>query len=109
MDITLEVCKDTYVTTCTPVNPPSFLPDCEDGWEIGNGTAVCATQQPATESLPETGGEPVVAVAVIGVAVVLLGLWTLLLDHRRRTRAARVARDKARWAAALEEEANGFK
>ncbi|QCW22311.1 membrane protein [Microbacterium phage Luna18] len=111
MDITLEVCKDTYVTTCAPIHPPTFLPDCEDGWEIGNGTAVCATQQPSGVPLAATGadGDLLTGLVAGGAALALLGLWALALGVWQRRRKERVARDKARWAAALEEEANGFK
>lgn len=66
-------CRDTYVTTCQPLNPPAFLPDCEHGWELGNGTAICATQQPSSIPLATTGGDPAVGLAVAGVVLVLAG------------------------------------
>lgn len=109
MDISLEVCKDTYVQSCTPVNPPSFLPDCEDGWAVGNGTAVCATQQPASVPLATTGGDLATGLLAGGAALVLVGLYTICLAYWVRKRKERAAEDRARWAAALEEEANGFK
>lgn len=76
-------CKDTYVQTCNPAHPPAPLPECEHGWEIGNGTAVCATQQPTSVPLAATGGEPVTGLAALGVALVL-GAGALLARRRAR-------------------------
>lgn len=108
MDITLEACKDTYVVTCNPVNPPAFLPDCEDGWEIGNGTAVCTTQQ-TTTTLPATGGDLPTGLAAGGAVLVLVGLYALCLVHLRKKRKARAERDKAEWIRRLDEEARQHK
>lgn len=83
MDITMEVCKDTYVTSCTPA-PPVFLPDCEHGWELGNGTAVCATQQPTSAPLAATGGEAGVYVGFGLLALLLLGTGAVMATRRRR-------------------------
>lgn len=87
MDISAETCKDTYVQSCTPSNPPSFLPDCEDGWEMGNGTAVCATQQPASDPLPATGNslDPWGALA-LALAAIVLGSWGVLWSRGRVAR-----------------------
>lgn len=107
----MEECRDTYVTTCTPQHPATLLPNCEDGWEIGNGTAVCATQQPTSVPLATTGanGDLATGLAAGGAVLVLVGLYTLALVVWRRKRQERAERDRARWAAAIEEEANGFK
>lgn len=76
-------CRDTYVTTCEPANPPQPLPDCEDGWEFTpHGTAVCATQAPA--DLPPTGGD--VPAEGIVAAAVLLAIGAVLITRRRWTR-----------------------
>ncbi|QWS69709.1 hypothetical protein SEA_WILLIAMSTRONG_42 [Microbacterium phage WilliamStrong] len=81
MDITLEVCKDTYVTSCTPA-PKVDLPECEDGWELGNGTAVCATQQPTNLATTGGGSEPLWLLGVVGVLLVVgLALWVLGRRH----------------------------
>lgn len=82
MDISVEVCKDTYVVTCTPANPPSFLPECEHGWELGNGTAVCATEQPPSSPLAATGADPTAGVA-LGAALAVAGLLALALRRRK--------------------------
>lgn len=56
--------------------PPSTsvdLPECEQGWEIGNGTAVCATQQPNLTDLAVTGGEVEGSMVVLAVVLIVLG------------------------------------
>lgn len=68
--------------------PPSTtvdLPECEDGWEIGNGTAVCATQQPTTAPLAATGVDPL-SLGLGAVIGLLLGLAGLALIRRGRRR-----------------------
>lgn len=83
MDIRITECKDTYVTSCTPP-PPVDLPECEDGWEIGNGTAVCTTQ--SEDSLALTGGETPDYLMGGAVITVLLGIALIgtALTRKRR-------------------------
>ncbi|WKW85435.1 hypothetical protein SEA_MILANI_44 [Microbacterium phage Milani] len=76
----MDECKDNYVVTCNPA-PPVYLPECEDGWEIGNGTAVCATPEPMADLAP-TGGE--VPFAVFGLAVALLAAGVVATVRGRR-------------------------
>jgi hypothetical protein len=85
--ISLEECKDTYVTSCTPA-PPVDLPECEDGWEIGNGTAVCATQAPVADNLAVTGGDPTMSMFMLGVALgaILVGAYGVIWGQRRLQR-----------------------
>lgn len=85
MDIRVEVCKDTYVTSCTPA-PPVDLPECEHGWELGNGTAVCATEQPPSAPLAATGGDLGVAVGGGALAAALLCAGVALAIRARRKR-----------------------
>ncbi|AVR56890.1 hypothetical protein PBI_TRISCUIT_17 [Microbacterium phage Triscuit] len=81
-----EECKDTYVHTCNPVNPPQELPECEDGWEFGNGTVVCATQQPTATDLATTGGDPTLAITLLVVGVGMAAIGGLLVIRRARQR-----------------------
>lgn len=72
--------------------PPSTtvdLPECEHGWELGNGTAVCATEQPAMAPLAATGPDPLSLGlgALLGFAIGLAGL-ALMRRSRRREREA---------------------
>lgn len=75
-----ECRADTYVG-CPP--PTVDLPDCEDGWEFGNGTAVCATVQPPA-ALPATGIDPGAAVGFTLLGVVLIGSSIVMLVRERR-------------------------
>lgn len=85
MNIEVTECRDTYVQTCTPANPPSFLPDCEHGWELGNGTAVCASQQPTSAPLAATGADGGVYVGFGLLALLLVGTG-LVMGLRGRKR-----------------------
>ena len=84
MNIRIEVCKDTYVTSCTPAQPVD-LPECEDGWEIGNGTAVCSTQAPVADDLATTGSDPTVSIFMLGLAIgaILVGGYGVIWSQRR--------------------------
>lgn len=79
VSITLEPCRDNYVVTCTPA-PKVDLPNCEHGWEIGNGTAVCATAQPTQEHLATTGVDATDSVVLLAAALVaiVVGSWGIL-------------------------------
>lgn len=94
MGISVEVCKDTYVASCQPA-PPVFLPDCEHGWEFGNGTAVCATEQPPSAPLAATGNtlDPWGGLA-LAVAAIVLGGWGLAWSQKRVAREEEEARRK---------------
>ncbi|QZD98631.1 hypothetical protein SEA_JEMERALD_43 [Microbacterium phage Jemerald] len=81
---TEQECRDTYVTTCNPEYPPMFLPDCEDGWEIGNGEAVCATQQPTSAPLATTGADAGMFVGFGLLAALLLGLGAVMASRLRQ-------------------------
>ncbi|QCQ57489.1 hypothetical protein SEA_SUCHA_44 [Microbacterium phage Sucha] len=74
-------CKETYVTTCNPA-PPVFLPNCEDGWEIGNGTAVCVTPEPMAD-LPATGGELPFVGLTVALALIAAGVAATVRGPRR--------------------------
>lgn len=68
--------------------PPSTtvdLPECEHGWELGNNTAVCATQQPASAPLAATGVD-VVSLGIGATLGLLLGLLGMALLKRARRR-----------------------
>jgi hypothetical protein len=40
MNITIEACKPESYVGCPA--PKVDLPECENGWEVGNGTVACA-------------------------------------------------------------------
>lgn len=88
-----EECRpDTYVM-CPE---PSPLPDCEDGWEIGNGTAVCSTQ--TTTDLAQTGGQVDGVLLGMGAGVIVLGVAMMVhasLLQRRHRRQRRQAEAEA--------------
>lgn len=79
VSITLEPCRDNYVVTCTPA-PKVDLPECDNGWEIGNGTAVCATAQPTQDHLATTGVDATGSVLLLAAALVaiVVGSWGVL-------------------------------
>lgn len=82
--ITVEECKDTYVTSCTP--PPTInLPECENGWEIGNGTAVCATSQPDALAATGMSFNDFGAIMLLGVAlaIVIVGTGLAIWGRKR--------------------------
>lgn len=87
--------------------PPSTtvdLPECPGGWEIGNGTAVCATQQPTSQQLAVTGSDAAVGLALVGIALALvaLGLNLSYWSHRRQQRRIHQEAEAARQDALAE-------
>lgn len=85
MDVRTETTclPDTYVGCPAP---PVDLPECEHGWELGNGTAVCATQQPSAPPLAATGADGGMAFAYValGLAIAAVGLSLVSLAHAYR-------------------------
>lgn len=90
MNITIEPCKpDTYVGCPAPATVP---PECADGWEIGNGTIVCAAPPPlAATGLPI---DPMAGIA-LSFALILVGAIGLASSRvmiqrgREKTKAAK--------------------
>lgn len=77
-------CRDTYVTTCNPEHPAQPLPECEHGWEVGNGSVSCATQQPTSAPLAATGADAGAYVGFGLLAALLLGLGAVMTIRARR-------------------------
>jgi len=92
MIITLEACKpETYVGCPAPaVTPPT---DCEAGYEIGNGTIVCASVPAQREPLAATGGDLALSLALIGIALALVSLGIALVGLVAIERAAKRRRE----------------
>lgn len=99
MNVATEECKPESYVGCPA--PTVDLPECEGGWEIGNGTAVCATQVPDA-SLAVTGsdGASLAIGVVLGLAVGFTGV--LLMQQSRRRERAR--RNREQWRRAMDAE-----
>lgn len=73
----MDECKGYACPPSTTVD----LPQCEHGWELGNGTAVCAAEPAPSAPLAATGADPA-GLVLAGSAPVAAGLAAL----RRRRR-----------------------
>ncbi|WNO27770.1 membrane protein [Microbacterium phage Huwbert] len=82
--ITIEECKDTYVTSCTPPPTVDFPNDCEYGVEIGNNTAVCAAAPPADLAVTGPDMNDVGGMVIIGAVLVVGGLAAVIAVRLRR-------------------------
>ena len=83
--ITITAAEECTGYACPPAETVD-LPECEYGWEIGNGTAVCATQQPQPDALAATGPtfNDFGAMMILGVAVAIVIVGTGLVIWGRR-------------------------
>ena len=83
MEIATVTCKpDTYVGCPAPAVD---LPECEYGWDLGNGTAVCATVPPPSAPLAATGADMGLTVGcwLLAAALICVGLALVRRDRRR--------------------------
>jgi len=79
MIITIETCKaDTYVGCPAP---KVDLPECENGWEIGNGTATCAVE-PMPVNLATTGPTDPTGALVLAWSAILIGSLGMVAARR---------------------------
>lgn len=89
--VAAECRPDTYVGCPAP---GVELPDCEHGWEIGNGTAVCSTTPPAPVELATTGGDATLVGAAyyIGLPLLVGGLIVIVSHYVKEWRKRREER-----------------
>lgn len=86
-----EECQGYACPPSTTVN----LPECPGGWEIGNNTAVCATQQPLPAQLPATGGELDLFAGFLGISLAIVGTAGLIGAWRIRRAERRIPEEAA--------------
>lgn len=80
--ITVEDCKPDSYVGC-PM-PKVDLPECEYGWDLGNGTAVCATQPAPSAPLAATGADLGLTVGCWLLAAALICGGLALVRRSRR-------------------------